>query len=281
MGSREGCSEFERLTPSGIRGGLRTRWLGQRFVHCFDVVGSTNREAHRLGQQGAPEGTVVIAEGQREGRGRLGRSWASPSGGGLYLSFVLRPGCPPSGVALLTLVAGIAVASTVRAMGFEPQLKWPNDVLIADRKVAGVLTEALFHQDRVDFVVVGVGINVNTELKAFPGDVRDMATSLRVSGGRPVSRLLLLQRLLRRQEQWYELFSAGALEKIIERWRQLDTTVGRVVEVILPQKRFVGVAEAVDDDGALLVRDKKGELVRVLAGDVVHCRVEQGPNRRS
>jgi len=274
MGSGEECVEFQRLTPSAIQGGLRTRWLGQRFVHCFDVVGSTNREAHRLGQQGAPEGTVVIAEGQREGRGRLGRSWASPSGGGLYLSFILRPGCPPSGVALLTLVAGIAVASTVRAMGFEPQLKWPNDVLIADRKVAGVLTEALFHQGRVDFVVVGVGINVNTELEAFPGEVRDRATSLRVSGGRPVSRLLLLQRLLRRQEQWYELFSAGALEKIIERWRRLDTTVGRVVEVILPQKRFVGVAEAVDDDGALLVRDKKGELVRVLAGDVVHCRVE-------
>ena len=177
------------------------------------------------------------------------------------------------------LTAGVAVASAIQQTGMKPQLKWPNDILIADRKVAGVLTEALFHQGRIDFVVVGVGINVNTELEAFPGDVRDMATSLRVSGGRPVSRLLLLQRLLRRQEQWYELFSAGALEKIIERWRQLDTTVGRVVEVILPQRRFVGVAEAVDDDGALLVRDKKGERVRVLAGDVVHCRVEQGPDR--
>jgi BirA family biotin operon repressor/biotin-[acetyl-CoA-carboxylase] ligase len=173
----------------------------------------------------------------------------------------------------LTLATAVSVASAIEATGLRPQLKWPNDVLVDHRKVGGILTEAVFSHGRIDFAVVGIGINVNMESREFPGSVRDLATSLSASLGQPVSRVLLLQRLLSQQERWYELFSSGALEKILKNWRQFDATLGAVVEVILPNKRLVGVAESLAEDGALLIRDERGDLVRVVAGDVVHCRL--------
>jgi len=173
----------------------------------------------------------------------------------------------------LTLATGVSVASAIRATGLRPQLKWPNDVLIDHRKVGGILTEAVFSRSRIDFAVVGIGINVNTESREFPESVRDLATSLRAGLGQPVSRVLLLQSVLSQQERWYELFSSGAFEKILKNWRQFDATLGAVVEVILPNKRIVGVAESLAEDGALLIRDERGDLIRVVAGDIVHCQV--------
>jgi BirA family biotin operon repressor/biotin-[acetyl-CoA-carboxylase] ligase len=264
----------ERLTPDGIKDGLGTRWLGRGSLRCHDVVESTNSEARRLGQEGAPDGTVVVSEAQTMGRGRRGRFWASPSGKGLYLSILLRPQCVPEALAGLTLVTGVSVAAAIRATGLQPQLKWPNDVLLDHRKAGGILTEAVFKQNGVDFAVVGIGLNVNTAQHEFPEGVRDLATSLRVSLGEQVSRTRLLQRLLHEQEQWYERFTSGDFEDILETWRQFDTTLGEMVEVVLPEKRFVGVAESLDKDGALLVRDGQGKLVRVVAGDVVRCRFQ-------
>jgi BirA family biotin operon repressor/biotin-[acetyl-CoA-carboxylase] ligase len=261
------------VTPSEIKRGLKTRWLGQAAIHCIEVLGSTNTEATRLGKEGAPEGTVIVAEAQERGRGRLGRSWVSPSESGLYVSFIVKPACSPEESTRLTLAAGIGVACAVQGVGVQPQLKWPNDVLIAGRKVGGILTEAVFKQSRIDFAVVGIGVNVNTEPHEFPVQVRDIATSLRISLGQPVSRIRFLQALLFEQERWYELFSGGDFEEILRSWRQFDTTLGKEVEVVLPNKRVVGVAEALESDGALLVRDESGASIRVVAGDVVHCRV--------
>jgi BirA family biotin operon repressor/biotin-[acetyl-CoA-carboxylase] ligase len=156
-----------------------------------------------------------------------------------------------------------------------PQLKWPNDILIADRKVGGILTEAVFDKKRINFVILGIGINVNTERDELPISVRSLATSLRLSLGKPLSRTHLLQSLLHQLEQWYEFFRAGAFETILETWCEFDTTLGRVVEVFLPERRIVGVAETLESDGTLLVRDKRGCLHRILAGDVVHCRLEE------
>jgi BirA family biotin operon repressor/biotin-[acetyl-CoA-carboxylase] ligase len=155
-----------------------------------------------------------------------------------------------------------------------PQLKWPNDILIADRKVGGILTEAVFEKKRIDFAILGIGINVNTERDEFPISVRSLATSLRLSLGKPLSRTHLLQSLLHQLEQWYEFFRAGAFETIVETWCEFDTTLGREVEVFLPERRLVGVAETLGSDGTLLVRDKRGCLHRIVAGDVVHCRLE-------
>jgi BirA family biotin operon repressor/biotin-[acetyl-CoA-carboxylase] ligase len=207
------------------------------------------------------------------GRGRLGRQWESLAGKGLYLSMLVRPGCAPEMLQGLTLATGVSVASAIQATGLRPQLKWPNDVLIDRRKVGGILTEAVFSRGRIDFAVVGIGINVNMEAEEFPASVRDLATSLKAGLGHSVSRLLLLQRVLSQQERWYELFSSGAFEKILKNWRQFDATLGTVVEVVLPNKRIVGVAESLAEDGALLVRDESGDLVRVVAGDVVLCQL--------
>ena len=262
------------LCPHTIREHLRTRWLGQAMVCCFSVVGSTNREANRLAREGAPDGTVIVANTQTKGRGRLGRVWTSPPGSGLYLSIILRPRCPPDRYPRLALTAGVGVASAIQETGVRPRLKWPNDILLAGRKVGGVLTEAAFDESRIGLVILGIGINVNTEQDEFPVSVKNLATSLRLRLGKPVSRIHLLQSLLHQIEQWYEVFRMGNFESILDAWCQFDDTLGRVVEVFLPGRRLVGVAEAIQPDGALLVRDKRDRLHRIVAGDVVHCRVE-------
>lgn len=262
------------LSSRVIKEHLRTRWLGQRAVCCFDVVESTNTEANRLAREGAPEGTVIVANAQTRGRGRLGRSWVSPPGNGLYLSIILRPGCPPDWFPRLTLTAGVAVASAIQETGMRPQLKWPNDILIAGRKVGGILIETVFDNRQIGSAILGIGINVNTEQDEFPISVRNLATSLRLSLDKPVSRIHLLQTLLHQLEEWYEFFCTGDFETILEAWCQFDNTLGRMVKVFLPERRLVGVAEALESDGTLLVRDKRGCLHRVVAGDVVHCRLE-------
>jgi len=263
-----------RLSTHAIKEHLRTRWLGKREVCCFDVVESTNTEANRLAREGAPEGTLIVANAQTKGRGRLGRSWVSPPGSGLYLSIILRPDCPPDRFPRLMLTAGVAVASAIQQTGMKPQLKWPNDILIADRKVGGILAEAVFDKRRIDFAILGIGINVNTEQDELPVSVRSLATSLRLSLGKPVSRICFLQTLLHLLEPWYEFFCTGAFETILDAWCEFDNTLGRVVDVFLPERRLVGVAEALEPDGTLLVRDKRGCLHRIVAGDVVHCRLE-------
>jgi len=263
------------LTPGVIKQGLKTRWLGQSAIFSFDVIESTNAEAKRLAQEGAQGGTLVVADTQTKGQGRLGRPWVSPSGSGLYLSTILRPAHSANWFPRLALTAGVAVASAIRKTGAMPQLKWPNDILIADRKVGGILTEAVFDKKRIEFAVLGIGINVNTEQDEFPLSIRNLATSLRLSLGRRVSRIHLLQSLLCQLEEWYESLNKGGFDPILESWSEFDSTLGRVVEVFLPESRVVGVAEALQSDGTLLVRDKENCLHRILAGDVVHCSTDR------
>jgi BirA family biotin operon repressor/biotin-[acetyl-CoA-carboxylase] ligase len=155
-----------------------------------------------------------------------------------------------------------------------PQLKWPNDILISGKKVGGILTETVFDRKQIDFAILGIGINVNTSAEAFPAPFREQATSLSLSLGKPVSRIALLQNLLFNFEHYYRLFSEGDFVSIIQSWSALDSTLGRKVEVSLPNSRLLGVAEAVEPDGALLVRDKTNRVHRIVAGDVVHCRLE-------
>ena len=262
------------LSPQAVTEGLDTRWLGKQEVCCHDVVESTSREAKRLALEGAPEGTIVLAEAQSQGRGRLGRPWFSPPGMGLYLSVVLRPKILPEWGPRITLTAGVALAVALQRKGIRPALKWPNDVMVDDRKVAGILTEASIEAKHIGFVVVGVGINVNTDLEDFPISIRKLATSLRLSAGRTISRVDLLQTFLYQLEQWYQLLCQGSFETIMDTWREYDTTLGKSVEVCLPESRLAGVAQDLDTDGALLVRDKTGRVHRIVVGDVVHCHVQ-------
>ncbi|UCD87574.1 MAG: biotin--[acetyl-CoA-carboxylase] ligase [Desulfobacterales bacterium] len=267
-------TSIDKLSEDIIKKSLTTRWLGQHVIQYFDVVASTNTEARRLAREGAPEGTLIVADAQTKGRGRLGRSWVSPPGTGLYLSIILRPDCPADWLPKLTLTAGVAVASTIRQTGLTPQLKWPNDILIADRKVGGILTEAVFDRRRIDFAILGIGVNVNMERNELPISIRNLAGSLRLGLGEPLSRIHLIQTLLQQIEQWYESFQTGLFATILETWCEFDTTLGREVEVFLPEKRLVGVAEALGSDGTLLVRDRTDCLHSVVAGDVVYCHLK-------
>jgi BirA family biotin operon repressor/biotin-[acetyl-CoA-carboxylase] ligase len=264
----------EKLSSDAVKKGLNTEWLGQQPIFCLSVVETTNIEANRLAREGKPEGTLVVADAQTKGRGRLGRSWVSPPGTGLYFSIVLRPRCTPDRLPALTLMAGVVTASAIQQLGLVPQLKWPNDILISGKKVGGILAETVFDRKQIDFTILGIGINVNTTEEAFPVSFRKQATSLRLSLGKPVSRVALLQNLLTKFENCYALFSEGDLLPIIHNWSELDSTLGREVEVSLPEGRLLGVAEVVEPDGTLLVRDGSGHLHRIVAGDVVHCRTD-------
>ncbi|MDY6989365.1 MAG: biotin--[acetyl-CoA-carboxylase] ligase [Thermodesulfobacteriota bacterium] len=273
-------STGDSLSPQAVRQGLDTRWLGKQGVHCFDLLPSTNGEAKRLALRGAPEGTIVLAEAQSQGRGRLRRHWVSPRGKGLYVSVILRPQVPPEWGSRTTLAAGVALAVAIEELGLRPCLKWPNDMMIGHRKVAGILTEANFEQNRIASIIVGVGVNVNTRGQDFPVSIREVATSLRLSAGWPVARVTLLQRFLRQLEVWYELLCQGSFERILETWRNYESILGSFVEVGVPGSKLLGVAEDIDSHGRLLVRDKMGRLHQIMAGDVVRCRTQGMKDRR-
>ncbi len=225
-----------------------------------------------MAHAGVPEGTIVLAESQSKGRGRMERTWVSPRGGGIYLSVVLRPGILPGEVQKLTFVAAVALAFTLRRFGIAPQIKWPNDILVNGKKVAGILMELTAGTGPVDFVIVGIGINVNTSTDEFPLSIRNLVTSINIVADRPVQRREIIKILLLQLELWYERFLTESFETVLEAWRQLSNTLGERVMVILSNTKLEGVAEALDADGSLMVREDKGKLHKVIVGDVVHCR---------
>jgi BirA family biotin operon repressor/biotin-[acetyl-CoA-carboxylase] ligase len=237
-------------------------------VLWYDEIGSTNDRALAWAESGAEEGCVVMADAQTSGRGRLGRTWASPAGAGLYVSTVLRP--EPHMVGLLTIAAGVAVCEGLAAAtGLETHVKWPNDVCLAGRpprKLAGILAEAGTSGDRVLHVVLGIGVNVLPG--AYPSDVAARATSLEAELGRAVPRPLVLAECLAALWRRYTMLRAGAAEEVLAEWRRrAAATFGRRVEWDAPSGVRTGVARDVDAGGALLVVSD-GELVRVTAGEV-------------
>ncbi len=259
----------DKLTPEAIRQGLTTRFIGQQ-VYCYPEVASTNDIARRLAGEGAPEGTLVIADHQTSGRGRLGRSWLAPAGTSLLFSLLFRPRLAPSQAGRVTMAVALGVVQGVSEVtGLRPRLKWPNDVLIAGCKVCGLLAESGMTGERLDYVVVGVGLNVNFDPRHVPG-IPPTATSLAVALGRPVERVPLLRAILTAIEPHYERLRAGQSPR--DAWAALLDTLGQVVRVVTPDGEEEGVAEDVDADGALLLRRPDGTLARILVGDVIRVR---------
>lgn len=251
---------------------LNTRDLG-RVVHYREELGSTNELAYRLAQEGAFHGEVVIAEAQTAGKGRRGRSWVSPPGANLTFSVVLRPELPPHRAPELTLVAAVALAEALQDSGApEAAIKWPNDVQVDGRKIAGILTELSAEADRVHFVIVGIGVNLNMTLDDFPDDVRPNATSLAAERGQHVPRALFAAALFSRLEDWLDRHAQEGFEPVRAAWKALSSTPGQEVLVKTDRTELRGVAEDIDDSGALLVRTADGKLERVLAGDVEQLR---------
>ena len=253
------------LDPAAIAGRLGTRFVGRawRFVaQC----GSTNDEAAAWARAGAPAGAVVVADAQSRGRGRLGREWASPPGEDLYFSTVLRPPLAPRALPPLTLAVGVALAEAVEAAGIahpRAALKWPNDLLVDGRKAAGILTEMACAGERLEHVVVGVGVNLNR--RAFPPELDERATSLALAAGAPIDRAAFAAALCARIEAWHDRFVARGAAEVARAFRARAAPWGRAVHV---DGAEVGIAEEIDDEGALIVRRGDGRRRRLLSGEL-------------
>lgn len=256
----------DRLTPLELRPLLNTHDLGQ-VLHCYEEIGSTNDLAKELAEEGAAHGEVVIAERQTAGRGRRGRAWASPPHRNLYLSVILRPDLSPLRASEVTLVASVALCEAVRQAGVGAGIKWPNDLVIGGRKLAGILTEMAAEPDRVHWVVIGVGVNVNARPEDFPDDIREEATSLAIERGQPVPRALFTAAFLTRLEEWLDRHAAEGFGPSRQAWRALSDTLGREVVARVEGRDVVGLADDIDETGALLVRSGE-RLERVVAGDI-------------
>ncbi len=256
----------DRLGPVELAPHLRGTW---RRVHWFEETDSTQQVARELARAGAAEGTIVIAESQTAGRGRLGRQWHSPPGLNLYCSVLLRPALAPGTVPQLALVAGVAVAAAVaEATGMQPAIKWPNDVLLGGRKVAGILVEMDSEMERVHHVIVGIGVNLNAPLASFPRDLREKATSLRVATGRRIARAAFTGGLLAALEARYGRFVSAGFESVRAEWEGFSCLTGTEVRVASPEGEVAGRVLGLDDDGALRLAGAGGAIIRIVAGEV-------------
>jgi BirA family transcriptional regulator, biotin operon repressor / biotin---[acetyl-CoA-carboxylase] ligase len=246
----------------------KTRVVG-REIHVFQETTSTNDVAARLAQGGAKEGAVVFAESQTKGRGRMGRAWISPAGKGLWFTVLLRPDIPPQGTTQLTVAAATALTRAVTLQtGLVPEIKWPNDLLIRGRKIAGILTEMRAELDRVQEVLLGIGMDVNLEPADFSEPLRKTATSLRIETGQKVNRADLAVAILRELDRDYQAVVEGQFNRLAEQWEERCTTLGCQVAIRFGDRVIRGRAESLDDDGALLVRGTHGHLERIVGGDV-------------
>jgi BirA family biotin operon repressor/biotin-[acetyl-CoA-carboxylase] ligase len=256
------------LTPSEIDPILKTKWIG-RTIHHFQTLDSTNSKAYQLALNGAKEGEVVISESQEKGRGRLGRQWFSPPFLNLYLSVILRPKISPHQASLITLMAAVATTDAIQKFsGLLPVIKWPNDILLRDRKVAGLLNEIHSEMDRIHFVILGIGVNLNMDEKMFSKEIRAVATSLKIEMGQKVSRKAFLQFFLQELEKWYSIFLEEGGAVILKAWRNRAHIKGRQVKVTSFGETLAGIAIDVDSNGALILETENGKRKRVVAGDI-------------
>ncbi len=251
-----------------IQDGLNTKRLGTQF-HWFHEIDSTNNHARRLAQQGAPEGEVVIAEQQAQGRGRLGRSWVSPPYVNLYFSVILRPALLPIHAPQITLAAAVALADAVAAfVPRPPVIKWPNDILIDGQKLAGVLTESSCNSERIEFVILGIGVNVNFPRSLMVDEIRERATSLMEIGQKSVSREAFFRRLIQDLDRCYGILQESGFGAIAPRWEAYFGQRDQRVRVELEHEVLIGEAKGIDGDGALIVQSAGGVRHRIIAGDV-------------
>ncbi len=243
--------------------------MGKKF-HYFEEIASTNTHSRSLADGGALEGEVVIAEAQSAGRGRLGRRWVSPQFANLYVSFVLRPKLAPAEVPQITLLAAVALADTIETfVPVAPTIKWPNDILVEGRKLAGILTEVSCTAEGVDYVVLGIGINLNYPVEMMPQEIRHRATSVLQLTGTPVRRESVLKRLIHDLDRCYGELEDFGFAPLAVRWQARFGLRNRRVRVELLDQSVIGVARGIDRDGALLLQDESGALQRIIAGDVI------------
>jgi BirA family transcriptional regulator, biotin operon repressor / biotin---[acetyl-CoA-carboxylase] ligase len=254
----------DKLLPDEISYGLETKIFGRK-IYAYNSADSTNTIAYNLAEQAEPEGALIVAEKQTKGKGRMGRHWVSPQGSGIYMSLILKPKISPTEAGKITLISSVAVAKTIRKItGLKALIKWPNDVYINDSKVCGILTEMSAELDLINFIIMGIGININTPKSSLP----DMATSLFLETKEKVNRITFLQSLLGEIEIYYNKLVKGGFSDIINDWRDLSLTLGKRINVEWRKQIIQGQAMDIDDSGALIVRDDFGFSHHILSGDV-------------
>ncbi|RJQ19999.1 MAG: biotin--[acetyl-CoA-carboxylase] ligase [Nitrospiraceae bacterium] len=243
--------------------------IGKEIIFLESAT-STNDVAMSIGRQRKdPEGIVVIAEEQSQGRGRLGREWISPPGVNLYFTVLLRPPFPPREAPVFTLAAAASVVSAIRDYaGIRAGIKWPNDILIGKKKAGGILLEMKAHEGKIELLLIGIGLNVNMPLSGFPDDLRPLSTSLGIEGGKPIDRAGLLCRILEEMEASYNILLTGDKRTLINQWLRLNFTIGNKVKVQNQDRVITGIAENINDRGELLLKLPDGTIETLNSGDV-------------
>ncbi|MCY6485321.1 biotin--[acetyl-CoA-carboxylase] ligase [Clostridium aestuarii] len=256
------------LTYEEIKDNLSTKYIGRKIIY-LDTVGSTNNKAKELAVEGAPEGTIIISEEQTTGRGRLGRNWVSPKYKGIWMSIILRPDINPINVPKITQIAAAAVTKASEDIGIEVKIKWPNDIVLNNKKVCGILTEMSGELIRVNHVIVGMGINVNIDSDDFIDEVKDKATSLKIETGRYIERKVLAAKIMNCFEELYEEFiNEESIEKSIKICREKSVLIGKEIRIIERQKEITAEAIDLSEDGKLIVKYEDGKIQEIISSEV-------------
>ena len=245
-----------------------------REILLYETVDSTNTLASELaGEGGATEGTVVVADSQVRGRGRFGRSWVSPPGVNVYMSIVLRPEMEPKDATLITIMAAVACTIALRRVTeLHITIKWPNDLMVSGKKLGGILTETRVASKRIEYAVTGIGINVNMDLDVLPDAVKEVATSIKIETGRLFLRAEIIQEVLNEINDWYNILKEKRHSEITSQWKQLTSTLGRNVEIIVGSETLKGLAESITDEGMLVLRLPLGASRVIQYGDLTLLR---------
>lgn len=258
----------DALLPDDLQSRLDAKIVGNNIL-VFQETESTNAVVERMALNGAREGLVVFAESQTKGRGRMGRKWVSPRGKGLWFSVLVRPQFPPAAVTRLTILTAVAVAKAVRdTTRLDARIKWPNDILVNGKKIAGILTEMLSEADTIRHAIIGIGLDVRCSPSDFPPEVRPVASSLEHEANAKFSRPEIAARILSLMELYYAK-AHSRFDEIVDEWANLSTSLGKRVNVTIGSRRIEGTVQALDGDGALLVRRDNGSIEKIVGGDLV------------
>ncbi|MFM1652681.1 biotin--[acetyl-CoA-carboxylase] ligase [Brevibacillus sp. B_LB10_24] len=261
-------SSPDSVSMEEILTGMKTERIGQSVI-TFETVRSTQIIAHETANSGAAEGTLVVADRQEGGRGRLGRPWHSPKGAGIWMSLIIRPDIPLPRAPQMTLLTAVAMAKAIELeAGIKPQIKWPNDIFVGGKKVCGILTEMNAEADRINYLVIGIGLNVNTQPQDIPPELTEIATSLRIETGISFRRAALIQVFCQQFERIYDQYLAEGFAQVKAEWEAYSMSLGRVVTVRTPHYTIQGKAIGLGTDGVLIVEDAEGKQHKVYSADV-------------
>ncbi|KMJ60495.1 biotin--acetyl-CoA-carboxylase ligase [Bacillus sp. LL01] len=258
----------DKISHNEISLGLKTEALGRK-IHFEESVTSTQKIAHQLAYDGAPEGTLVVSEEQTSGRGRLSRSWYSPKHTGVWMSLILRPNLPPAKAPQLTLLAAVAITQAIEEVtGLRPDIKWPNDILINKKKTVGILTEMQAEADKINSVIIGVGINVNQAIEHFPEELHSIATSLSIELGEPVNRAELIQTILVKFETLYHKYLEHGFYPIKLLWESYAISIGKRIIARTITGTLEGKAKGITEDGVLMLEDDQEVIHYIHSADI-------------